>query len=112
MKKTKVNHIIEQERPFTTFVSAKYLLDRFSRVEKNYLISKYGIQDLTEIVKHLVISKAIYFNNYPEGETTCKILGCTTTNQSNNSFSFFFFCCQTLPSLEKRSKLARTSMGK
>lgn len=72
MEKTKVNQLIEHERPFTTFASAKYLLDRFSRVEQNYLVSKYGLQDLTKVIKHLVISKTIYFDDYPEGESTCK----------------------------------------
>jgi hypothetical protein len=76
MEKTKVNQLIAHERPFTTFVSARYLLDRFSRVEQNYLVSKYGLEDLTKVVRHLVVSKAIYFDNYPEGENSCKLPCC------------------------------------
>ncbi|KAK4520092.1 Aconitate hydratase mitochondrial [Mucor velutinosus] len=69
MEKTGIDKLLQEERPFTTFVSATYLLDRFNHVEKNYLISKYGQKDLKELIKYLVISEPIYLNNHPEGET-------------------------------------------
>lgn len=72
MEKTGIDKVLEEERPFTTFVSAKYLLDRFNHVEKNYLVSKYGQKDLKELIEYLVISKPIYLNDHPEGETKCK----------------------------------------
>jgi hypothetical protein len=71
MEKTGVDKLIEAERPFTTFVSAKYLLDRFNHVEKNYLVSEYGQSDLERLIKYLVIAKPIYLDNHPEGETSC-----------------------------------------
>ena len=72
MEKTSTDKLLEEERPFTTFVSARYLLDRFNHVEKNYLVSKYGQKDLKELIEYLVISKPIYFDKHPEGEATCK----------------------------------------
>ncbi|KAI8638874.1 FAS1 domain-containing protein [Parasitella parasitica] len=70
MGKTGIDKLIAKERPFTTFVSAKYLLDRFNRVEKSYLVSEYGQVDLKRLIEYLVITKPIYFDNHLSGETS------------------------------------------
>ncbi|KAI7864090.1 FAS1 domain-containing protein [Mucor mucedo] len=70
MKRADLDKLIALERPFTTFISAKYLLDKFNHVEKKYLTSEYGLQDLKHILKYLVISEPIYLDRHPIGETS------------------------------------------
>ncbi|KAG2235542.1 FAS1 domain-containing protein [Thamnidium elegans] len=70
MKRTDIDKLLSSERPFTTFISAKYLLDRFNYIEKKYLTSEYGLEDLKHIVKYLVIAEPVYFNNLAIGETS------------------------------------------
>lgn len=72
MQKVNIDRLISEERPFTTFISAKYLLDKFNGVEKSYLTSEYGLNDLTKIIKYLVIAKPIYLDSHSAGETSCK----------------------------------------
>lgn len=72
MEKTNLDQLISQEKPFTTFVSSKFLLDRFKKVEQNYLTSKYGDEDLKHILKYLVIPETIIFDRHSAGESTCK----------------------------------------
>ncbi|KAI8973486.1 FAS1 domain-containing protein [Mycotypha africana] len=68
--RTGVDEVINQERPFTAFVSKKNILDKFQDIEQKYLTSKYGLDDLKHIVQYLVIPKAIFLNNHSIGETT------------------------------------------
>ncbi|GAA5801723.1 hypothetical protein HPULCUR_007175 [Helicostylum pulchrum] len=70
MERTGTDTLLSSERPFTTFISAKYLLDRFNYVEKKYLTSEYGLEDLKQMVKYLVIAEPVYFNNLSVGETS------------------------------------------
>jgi hypothetical protein len=74
MERAELDKLISLERPFTTFISAKYLLDRFNQVEKKYLTSEYGLHDLKQILKYLVISEPIYLDGHSIGETSCKYL--------------------------------------
>jgi hypothetical protein len=78
MQKTSLDKLIASKRPFTTFISAKYLLDRFNQVETKYLSSEYGLNDLQHILKYLVISQPIYFDYHSVGETSCKSPWLTT----------------------------------
>ncbi|KAI8383020.1 FAS1 domain-containing protein [Blakeslea trispora] len=68
-KKTGLDIEFRQRHPFTLFISAKYLLDRFSHVEQNYLISDYGKQDLRHALQYLMIPQAIFLNQHKD-ETT------------------------------------------
>lgn len=83
---TKLDEVISSKRPFTTFISAKYILDRFNGVEQKYLTSEYGSNDLKQILKYLIITKPIYLDNHPVGETSCKsifvVLLCSTFKNS------------------------------
>lgn len=72
MVRTQVDKLLSKERPFTTFISAKYLLDRFNQVENKYLKSPYGFDDLKQMVQYLVISEPVYFDSLEPGETSCK----------------------------------------
>ncbi|CAO3699059.1 unnamed protein product [Rhizopus stolonifer] len=56
------------QKPMTFFVSKRYLLDRFSRLEQNYLISRYGIQDLKKMLKYNMIPQPVYFDNMGIGQ--------------------------------------------
>ncbi|KAI7898866.1 FAS1 domain-containing protein [Cokeromyces recurvatus] len=70
MKKCKIDLLLEHQQPFTAFVSAKYLLDKFKKIEQKYLISKHGIHDLEQIIKYVIIPKPIYLYNHTVGDIT------------------------------------------
>lgn len=84
MERTGTDTLLSSERPFTTFISAKYLLDRFNYVEKKYLTSEYGLEDLKQMVKYLVIAEPVYFNNLSVGETSCNFfISCSLLEMFN-----------------------------
>lgn len=61
-----------EERPFTTFISSNYLLDKFNQVEQHYLISKSGFKDLEKLLKYEIIPQPIYLGDCINGEKECK----------------------------------------
>ena len=71
-KKAGLDNNLRQRHPFTIFVSAKYLLDRFSHVEQSYLTSHYGQDDLKHALKYLMVPQAIFLNQHKQDETICK----------------------------------------
>lgn len=72
MEKVGLDGLLGLEKPFTVFVSAKYLLDRFKRVEQNYLTSVYGKDDLKHLLEYVIVPEAILFDGHSTGESTCK----------------------------------------
>ncbi|OBZ87104.1 FAS1 domain-containing protein fsc1 [Choanephora cucurbitarum] len=68
-KKAGLDNNLRQRHPFTIFVSAKYLLDRFSHVEQSYLTSHYGQDDLKHALKYLMVPQAIFLNQHKQDET-------------------------------------------
>jgi uncharacterized surface protein with fasciclin (FAS1) repeats len=70
-KKVSLDQLLESERPFTTFISSKYLLDKFNQVEKSYLLSEYGKHDFTNLLKFDIISRPIYMDKLTNGKYTC-----------------------------------------
>ncbi|KAI8887676.1 FAS1 domain-containing protein [Backusella circina FSU 941] len=69
-KKVRLDQLLESERPFTTFISSNYLLDKFNQVEKSYLLSEYGKQDFTNLLKFDIISQPIYMDKLTHGKYT------------------------------------------
>ncbi|KAG1404010.1 hypothetical protein G6F60_004634 [Rhizopus arrhizus] len=61
-----------EERPFTTFISSNYLLDKFNQVEQHYLISKSGFKDLEKLLKYEIIPQPIYLGDCINGEKEYK----------------------------------------
>lgn len=51
---------IDQQQPFTVFYSKRSLLTPFNDVEQNYLLSKYGDEDLNHLLEYLIIYGDIY----------------------------------------------------
>ncbi|CAO3642020.1 unnamed protein product [Cunninghamella blakesleeana] len=55
---------IDQQRPFTLFYSKRALLTPFNNVEQNYLLSKYGDEDLNHLLEYLIIYGDIYSEQF------------------------------------------------
>ncbi|KAI9475398.1 MAG: FAS1 domain-containing protein [Benjaminiella poitrasii] len=69
MRKCQLDSLLERpESSFTVFVSASYLLDKFKKVEQNYLISQYGMDDLRRMVEYLIIPEPIYLYSQHVGK--------------------------------------------
>jgi hypothetical protein len=73
MNSTDIGQLLQQKRPFTMFLSTKSdPLDKFNAIEKSYLTSTHGIQDLSLFFNYTIIDKVVYLDEFNSGKTTCK----------------------------------------
>ncbi|KAI9321376.1 FAS1 domain-containing protein [Dichotomocladium elegans] len=74
LERTGIDKVLKKEEPFTVFVSKFDVLSPFNAIERAYLTSKYGIQDLTMFLNYMVVEGANYAGSFPRGKTVCKSL--------------------------------------
>lgn len=65
--------LMNQHRPFTMFYSTQSILQSFNDVEKSYLVSQYGANDMRHILHYLIIPGDFYAKDFV-GEKQCKII--------------------------------------
>lgn len=64
--------LVNQPRPFTVFLSRKSVFNPFNDIEKTYITSQYGQDDLSRLIRYTVIDGLIYSANFPSGKTVRK----------------------------------------
>ncbi|KAF7721373.1 hypothetical protein EC973_004817 [Apophysomyces ossiformis] len=74
MKDVGLDKVLDQERPFTVFVSSQNILNKFNPIEKTYITSEYGQQDFSLLLHYTVIEGVIYSADFPSGKTDYKSL--------------------------------------
>lgn len=75
MNTTDIAQLLEQKRPFTVFLTTKSdPFDKFNAIEKSYLTSPYGTQDLSLFFNYTIIDKVVYLDEFNSGKTTCKFV--------------------------------------
>ncbi|KAG0166164.1 hypothetical protein DFQ30_007519 [Apophysomyces sp. BC1015] len=77
-----LDRILNQERPYTVFVSSQDVLNKFNSIEKTYITSQYGQEDLTRLLHYTVIEGVIYSANFPSGKTIYKSISGETLHVS------------------------------
>ncbi|KAG2187558.1 hypothetical protein INT44_005247 [Umbelopsis vinacea] len=66
--KSKVSELLSEPRPFTVFAPKGDILSNFTSIEKAYLLSHEGREDLTSIVERHIHDGAFYAKQFPEGK--------------------------------------------
>ncbi|KAL7329091.1 hypothetical protein PS15p_207253 [Mucor circinelloides] len=75
MNSTDMIDLLKENRPFTVILSKRASpLEKFNDIERSYLMSTYGKEDLSLYFKYTVIDKAIYIDEFNSGKTTYKSL--------------------------------------
>ena len=72
LQKVGLNDKLNQPRPFTVFLSRQSVLNRLNPIEKDYMVSEYGTEDLNRLLNYMVVDDAVYSNEFPSGKTVCK----------------------------------------
>ncbi|KAI8097423.1 FAS1 domain-containing protein [Halteromyces radiatus] len=67
-------HLLKKQEPFTVFYAKPSILHSFNDVEKSYLLSSYGDEDLLHLLDYLIIRGDIYSEDFT-GEQQYKTLG-------------------------------------
>ncbi|KAI8974651.1 FAS1 domain-containing protein [Pilobolus umbonatus] len=70
IRQAQLIHLIDSHHTFTLFVSSRYLMDKFNSIERQYLTSHEGFQDLNLILKYSIVSRPIYLDTHPVGDTS------------------------------------------
>lgn len=74
MNSTDMIDLLKENRPFTVILSKRTSpLEKFNDIERSYLMSTYGKEDLSLYFKYAIIDKAIYIDEFNSGKTTCKM---------------------------------------
>ncbi|KAI9490421.1 FAS1 domain-containing protein [Zychaea mexicana] len=74
LQKVGLDDKLKQPRPFTVFLSRQSVLNRLNPVEKDYIVSQYGIDDLDRLLKYMVVGDVVYSAEFPSGKTVYKTL--------------------------------------
>ncbi|KAG1085274.1 hypothetical protein G6F42_021465 [Rhizopus arrhizus] len=75
MNSTDIIDLLKENRPFTIILSKRTSpLEKFNDIERSYLMSTYGKEDLSLYFKYAIIDKAIYIDEFNSGKTTYKSL--------------------------------------
>ncbi|KAI8341307.1 FAS1 domain-containing protein [Chlamydoabsidia padenii] len=74
MDKVGLIDLLKQPHPFTVFYSDQSVLQFFNSVERSYLLSKYGDDDLLHILNYLIIRGDIYTDEFT-GEKEYETIG-------------------------------------
>lgn len=77
MKLASIDKTLDQEKPFTVYVSKVNPLDKFNSIESTYLSSHdYGKKDLQLYLDYMVVPNGDdgpdYALDMPSGKTSCK----------------------------------------
>lgn len=72
MEKAGVHNILNQPRPYTVFIPRQSVLSKMNSIEQAYITSKYGEEDLTRLLKYMIVQDPLYGNTFPSGRTLCK----------------------------------------
>jgi uncharacterized surface protein with fasciclin (FAS1) repeats len=73
MDKVDLAQLMNQHRPFTMFYSHQSILQSFNDVERSYLESEYGANDMRHILHYLIVPGDFYAKDFVD-EKQCKIL--------------------------------------
>jgi uncharacterized surface protein with fasciclin (FAS1) repeats len=68
IQKSKVSDFLSQPHPFTVFAPQGDILSNFSSVEKSYLLSHEGREDLTSIIERHIHDGVVYAKQFSEGK--------------------------------------------
>lgn len=76
IKKAGETDLLNRPNPFTVFAPKGEILGKFSDIEKSYLLSHEGQQDLASIVERHIHDGAIYFKElYDRNESLSSLQG-------------------------------------
>ncbi|CAO3613023.1 unnamed protein product [Cunninghamella echinulata] len=74
LKLSELDKVIKQGQSFTVFVSKNDPLEKLNTIEKNYLVSKYGLKDLKLYFNYFILAGSNYAINFPKGKSTYQTL--------------------------------------
>ncbi|KAI9300719.1 FAS1 domain-containing protein [Cunninghamella echinulata] len=74
LKLSELDKVIKQDQSFTVFVSKSDPLEKLNTIEKNYLVSKYGLKDLKLYFNYFILAGSNYAINFPKGKSTYQTL--------------------------------------
>lgn len=72
MEKAGVHNILNQPQPYTVFIPRHNVLSKMNPIEQTYMTSKYGEQDLTQLLKFMIMHGPLYGYTFPSGKTLRK----------------------------------------
>ncbi|KAI7852291.1 FAS1 domain-containing protein [Circinella umbellata] len=74
LQKVGLSDKLNQPRPFTVFMSRQSILNPLNPIEKDYMVSQYGTEDLDRLLNYMIVDDVVYSNEFPSGKTVYKTL--------------------------------------
>ncbi|KAL0087614.1 hypothetical protein J3Q64DRAFT_1637784 [Phycomyces blakesleeanus] len=74
LKRLGIDTLLNEARPYTVFVSRMDVLSKFNAIEQRYILSEYGQQDLSGLVRYMVVEGALFADAFPVGESSHKTI--------------------------------------
>ncbi|KAI8377850.1 FAS1 domain-containing protein [Radiomyces spectabilis] len=74
LEKIGMHDLLNEGQPFTLFVPRDNILNQLATVEQQYLLSRYGKEDLGRLLKYMVVKGAVYAADFPNGKTLYETL--------------------------------------
>ncbi|KAI9278915.1 FAS1 domain-containing protein [Phascolomyces articulosus] len=74
LQKVGLDDKLNQPQPFTVFLSRQSVLNRLNPIEREYMVSQYGNEDLDRLLQYMVVDDVVYSSEFPSGKTVYKTL--------------------------------------
>ncbi|KAI7871666.1 FAS1 domain-containing protein [Spinellus fusiger] len=74
MKQLGIDTLLREARPYTVFVSRSDVFSKFNKIEQRYITSVNGTEDLTKLLRYMVVEGVLYAKTFPVGTSSYKTL--------------------------------------